>query len=250
MDADPDGLADRDLVRAAGKARSNEVSAKDSTVGLFVSPVWAGVGQYPAIIFYDVPGAGRSRKETCKVRPVFRHGVAAERIGSPSDEWSSEAPSTVFFLSLDGIDRVEVRVWRRIRAARAGRPVAVAAEVGGLDPRHISFERNPRVVSLFTARRSKERTLEGNRRRMQSAIDVRVTVGAGPVQLIRNTGKIGILKETANIGNKTRRVVGGIDTVQVVIPNQIIVRVQIVHTVFDAVAEHIADGVGARGAVV
>jgi len=63
----------------AGRARSNGVAPlKTQTRGLLVLPVWAGVGQYPAIIFYDVPGAGRSGKQTCKVRPVFRHGVAAE----------------------------------------------------------------------------------------------------------------------------------------------------------------------------
>jgi hypothetical protein len=42
IDLDPDDLADRDPVRAAGKARSNEVSAKDSTVGY--SPYRFGQG--------------------------------------------------------------------------------------------------------------------------------------------------------------------------------------------------------------
>jgi hypothetical protein len=59
---------------ARKKARSNEVSLqKTQPSDLLVLPVRAGVGQYPAIIFYDVPGAGRPRKETCKVWPVFRH---------------------------------------------------------------------------------------------------------------------------------------------------------------------------------
>src|SRR5579859_314118 len=235
----------RDPVRAAGKARPNEVSAKDSTAGLLVLPVWTGVGQYPPIIFYDEPGAGRSGKETCKERPVFRHGVTAERIGGPWDERSSEAPSTASFCCLDGIDRVEVRVWRRIRASRAGRPVAVAAEVGGLDPRHIGFERDPRIVALSTGRRSEERTLERNRRRVQSAIDVRVAVGARPIQLIWDTGKIRIGTETTNIGYETHGVIVRIGTVHVVIANQIVIGVQIVHAILDTGAKEIPEWVTA-----
>src|SRR5216683_4995445 len=106
-----------------------------------------------------------------------------------------------------------------------------------------------RVVSLFTSRRSKERTLERNRRRVQSAIDVRVAVGARPIQLIWDTGKIRIGTETTNIGNETHGVIARIDTVHVVIANQMVIAVQIVHAIPDTVAIDIPEWVSASAVV-
>src|SRR6266478_1975665 len=239
--------------RAARWARSSgprRLSGWSVTRSGLVIRVGVG-GQHPAIILDYASGTGFIGKNTCKVRPVFRHGVAAEGIGSPRDKRASQAPLAPLFVRLCRKDRVEVRVWWRIGASRTGSAVAAAAKVGGLDPWQIGLERDPRVVALLSARIGKQWTRERDRCGVQSSIERGATVGTGPDQLIRNTGKIRVGTETTDIGDETSCVTGGIDTVHVVIPDQIIVGVQIVHTVCDAViAKDITEGIstGVAGA--
>src|SRR5207244_8638149 len=62
-------------------------------------------------------------------------------------------------------------------------------------------------------------------------------------------GKIGVCTETTNIGSKTSCIIGCIDTGIIVIADQTIICVQIVHTVCDAVTKDITERVPTAAAI-
>ena len=82
---------------------------------------------------------------------------------------------------------------------------------------------------------------------MQRAVDPHITNGSRPCELVRHAIEISIGAAAAYVGHKSGCVVRGIDAIHIVVADQVVVRVQIVHTVDDAViAENVTECIGRR----
>src|SRR2546430_7412190 len=91
------------------------------------------------------------------------------------------------------VDRIEVRPRRRVDAVRPGAAVAVAPEVGRLDPRQVGLEGNPAVVRATVEGRAREQ----DRPRMEDLVLPCIRVRAGPAGLVRDTVEVVVGGEAA-----------------------------------------------------
>src|SRR6266536_318291 len=82
---------------------------------------------------------------------------SSEGLLGPRDVGPAELPEAAGVVAVaGGVERVEVRAWRRVDAVRTGVAVAGAAEVGRLDAGQVGLERHPAVVAPAVERRAGE----------------------------------------------------------------------------------------------